>query len=53
MTLRVCVESSDQPLTSAFDTDQLKKTDILITVFNATQSHKDESNNQMTFLGVV
>lgn len=49
----MCVESSDGPLTSAFDTDQLKKTDIIITVFNTTQSHKDESNNQTTFLGVV
>lgn len=47
------VERSDQQLTSAFDTDQLKKTDIIITVFNATQSHKNEPNNQMTFFGGV
>lgn len=46
----MCVERSDQQLTSAFDADQLKKTDIIISVFNATQSHKDEPN-QTTFFG--
>lgn len=49
----MCVERSDQQLTSAFDADQLKKNDIIISVFNATQSHKDEPNNQTTFWGVA